>query len=165
MGQIGVLASYKEITGHDSDLAVFRRTLEEYDLASLLACCCRLHILLRTWQNPQDYEAELRLLPRLLPAHLVRRIAQLGFGKFTAINRITLLFMTKEVILCARPGSKPIASQLDVERIGLCLLMANDLVLGYVPRPDDNLLQNVAGLVPFGDLLPRETPMEDIVRN
>ena len=47
MGHIGVLASYKEIIGQEPDLAAFRATLAEYNLGSLLACCCRLHIALQ----------------------------------------------------------------------------------------------------------------------
>src|SRR6185436_8715125 len=86
-------------------------------------------------------------------------------GNISVFNRITLLFMIKEAILYARHDGKSIATGQEVERIGLCFLMANDLVLGYTPQPTDTLLQSVAGLLPFGDLLPRETPMEDMVRN
>jgi hypothetical protein len=165
MGQIGILASYKELTGREADREEFRRTMANYELGALLAFCCRLHIILRTWQNPPDYQAEASLLPRVLPAAIVRQISQLDPKRPTVFNRITPLFMIKEAIQFSDPAGKPIATQDDVERIGVCFLMANDFTLGYIPQPGDTFVQKVAGLMPFGDLLPRETPLEDMVRN
>jgi hypothetical protein len=104
-------------------------------------------------------------LPRLLPAQIVRHIDQLVPERPTVFNRITLLFVIKEAILFAALGGNLVATQDDVERVGVCFLMANDLMLGAIPQSGDSFLQKIAGLLPFGDLLPRETPMEDIVRN
>jgi hypothetical protein len=72
MGQIGILASYKELTGREADRGEFRRTVANYELGALLALCCRLHIILRTWQNPPDYQAEASLLPRVFDPDGVR---------------------------------------------------------------------------------------------
>jgi hypothetical protein len=73
--------------------------------------------------------------------------------------------MIKSALLFAGADGRQPATQGEVEQIGLCFLMASDLVLGYVPKPTDTFLQHVAGLMPFSDLLPRGTTMEDLVRH
>ena len=46
-----------------------------------------------------------------------------------------------------------------------CYLLANDLVLGYVPSPSDGMEQLLAGLMPFYDLIPQEAFPEELIRN
>jgi hypothetical protein len=83
----------------------------------------------------------------------------------SVFNRINLLYMAKQALLVASPDGQPVANRSDIERIGICFLMANDLVLGYEPSKADSLLQSVAGLMPFPELVVRESLVADITRN
>jgi hypothetical protein len=163
---MGVLITWKELTGITPTTVQIQHQLAPYSLQVVLLGLARLSARLVTWQQKQNRKRELdavrQTLPRYYPA-----IANLVAARFDRVilTRITLLYVAKQALSACSLEGRNVETASDDERIMTCCLMANDLLLGRMPSRDDRAIDKAASLLPFSNYLPDFDDPLDISRN
>src|SRR5580704_14514374 len=155
MGRMGILVTWKELRGITPTKAQVQQQLAPYSLQVVLLGLARLSAQLVTWQQKQNSNGELEAIRQMLPGYYP------SIAKLVAVNpdrviltRITLLYVAKQALSVCPLEGRNVETELDDERIMTCCLMANDLLLGRMPRPDDRAIDKAASLLPFSNYLP-----------
>ena len=65
------------------------------------------------------------------------------------VTRVAILYVAKQALLACKKAGCEVTTQRDVEQIMTCCLMANDLLLGRMPAPDETTIDKAASLLPF----------------
>jgi hypothetical protein len=166
VAQLGVLITWREVVGTEPTMDLLRERLEPFRLAAVLLGIARVAALLKTWQNELDFATDRLLAQRHLPTYYARiqRVAAQGKNRIV-FTRLSLLFVAKQACCISAIEGKDIDSPADVEQILVCCLLANDLLLGRMPTPQDNLLDKAATLLPFSNYVPRNSYPRDLARN
>jgi hypothetical protein len=166
MGQMGILITWKELTGIIPAKTQVQQQLAPYSLRGILLGLARLSAQLVTWQQKQNYEGELeavrRMLPRYFPA--IAELVAASSGR-VILTRITLLYVAKQALSVCPLEGREVETAWDDEQIMTCCLMANDLLLGRTPRPEDRVIDKASSLLPFSNYLPDFDDPLDIPRN
>jgi hypothetical protein len=166
MGRLKVLITWKELTGDRPTKELLHGRLARYSLQPVLLGLSRLSAQLVTWQNRHNAVGELeavrRMLPRYYPA--IKKLTDANPDR-VILSRITLLYVAKQALIACPLDGSDIETQWDAEQIMTCSLIANDLLLGRVPRPQDATIDKAASLLPFSNYLPDPDDPFDIPRN
>ena len=163
---MGILITWRELTGAAPTKELLHGRVGRYPLQPVLLGLARLSAQLITWQSRHNAAGELeavrQMLPRYYPA--IKQLTVANRDR-VILSRITLLYVAKQALIaCPRTGNN-IDTQWDDEQIMTCCLMANDLLLGRVPSPDDTTIDKAASLLPFSNYLPDPDDPFDIPRN
>ncbi|HWY69888.1 MAG TPA: hypothetical protein VNX88_14550 [Terriglobales bacterium] len=162
MSRYAVLITYREVVGRESKLLDLLGLLAKYQRNEVIFLLAKLNCVLGTWQNNLDFDVDAKLTRTFLPSYS-KKIDQIRSGTNFRIlfSRIGLLYLVKQSsIACAESGLWP-KTEHDFEAIGLACLMANDLMLPFVPSPQDGTLEKLANTLPFSDYVPHDQyPME-----
>lgn len=163
---MGVLISWKELTGVPPTKAQVQKQLAPYSLQVVLLGLARLSAQLVTWQQKQNSKGELEAVRQMLPRYYPAITALVSARSDRVIlTRITLLYVAKQALSVCPLEGRDVETALDDERIMTCCLMANDLLLGRVPRRDDRVIDKAASLLPFSNYLPDPDDPLDVARN
>ena len=163
---MGILVTWKELRGITPTKAQVQQQLAPYSLQVVLLGLARLSAQLVTWQQKQNSNGELEAIRQMLPGYYP------SIAKLVAVNpdrviltRITLLYVAKQALSVCPLEGRNVETELDDERIMTCCLMANDLLLGRMPRPDDRAIDKAASRLPLSNYLPDFDDPLDIPRN
>lgn len=162
MAKAAVLITYREIFKKEPDLSELHKILKEYERREVIFLLAKLNILLGTWQNTPQFELDQRLSTYLLGG-LQNELRETRGSSLSRVvfSRLTLLYVMKQAcIACPEKGSQLNTRKAHSE-MGVCCLMANDLLLPFIPSPSDGLLERLTNLLPFADYVSHGNyPME-----
>lgn len=163
--QAVLLITYREIRKREPSYEDLDEILRKYERREVVTLFASLNCILRTCHNTPDFELDAELSSVLLPALRFEIAAMRAAGPPRLLfSRITLLFLMKRACLvCPETGLLPKGPSAQ-EDLGLCGLMANDLLLPFAPSPTDNTLTKLANIFPFVDYVPRDQYPFDIAR-
>ena len=164
MAHYAVLITAREILGKEPKLGDLHSLLEKYKRNELIFFIARLNALLGTWQNTPDFAIDAKLTRILLPslAFEIDTLRRASPDRMLC-SRITFLYLIKQAcIACKEDGQTP--GEAGFEKIGLACLMANDLILPFVPSPQDGTLERLANVLPFSDYIPHDQYPIEIAR-
>jgi len=166
MAQVGVLVTWREVTGTVPSMALLQERLAPFQLRYVLLGLARLAALLKTWQNRPEFDVDLLLAQRFLPTFYpaIRRICEASSNRVT-FTRLNVLFVAKQACaICELEGCE-IQSGQDVEAVFSCCLLANDLLLGVLSDTANTNLDKATKLLPFANYVPRDSYPRDLARN
>jgi hypothetical protein len=166
MGHIGVLISWKELTGTQPTRSLVHEHLAAYALQPVLLGLARLSAQLTTWQNRPDTRAELEATRQMLPTYYpaIKRLTMAQPHR-VILTRINILYVAKQALLICETNGQSIATQRDLEKLMACCLMANDLLHERTPRPEDTDIEKAASLLPFANYIPDDSDPLEIARS
>ncbi len=166
MAQVGVLVTWREVTGTAPSMALLQERLAPFRLRAVLLGLARLAALLKTWQNRPDFDVDLLLAQRFLPTFYpaIRRICEAASNRVT-FTRLNLLFVAKQACATCELEGLEIQSGQDIEAVFSCCLLANDLLLGRLADTADTNLDKATNLLPFANYVPRNSYPRDLARN
>jgi len=165
MAQWAVLITYREVFGKEPTLAALHAVLQKYQRSEVVFLLGKLNCLLGTWQNAPNYDLDARLSRILLWNQTGRVFAiRAADNNRVVFSRVTLLYLVKQACLACPEDGLLLNTREAHSDIGLCCLMANDLLLPFVPSPSDGTLQKLANLLPFSDYVAHDHYPFDIAR-
>ena len=131
--------------------------LAPFRLGAVLLGIARVAALLRTWQNELDFTTDRLLARRHLPTYYdrIKRVSGQGQNRIV-FTRLSLLFVAKQACCVSAIEGKDIETSAEAEQVLVCCLLANDLLLGRMPTPEDTSLIKAANLLPVLQLCPTE---------
>ena len=162
MAKFAVLITHREIVGKEPTRDDLGTVLKKYSRREVVNFFGKLNCLLATWQNEPNIERDSKLATYLLPVYQ-ERLQAIRNGPLTRLlfSRLTLLFILKQACLVSPSEGSSVTTDAGRADMGLCCLMANDLVLNSVPSASDDMLRKIANLLPFSDYVPTDHyPME-----
>jgi hypothetical protein len=166
LAQFAVLITFREVFGRKPELYDLRAILSKYQRSEVLFLLAKLNCLLGTWQNTPNFDIDAKLVRALLPDHwyLIDGIRRSNVGRLV-FARISFLYLMKQAcFMSAESGAIPNTPQAYSE-MGKACLMANDLLLPFVPSATDGTLERLANLLPFSDYVPYDHYPMDISRS
>ncbi len=157
MAKAAVLITYREILGKEPELPALHKILKKYERREVIFLLAKVNCLLGTWQNAPYYELDERFSNYLLgDFHLQLKELRRASDTRVVFSRFTLLYLIKQAcIACPEKGAQVNTRRAHSE-IGICCLMANDLVLPFVPKETDGTLERLTNLLPFSDYVSQE---------
>ena len=166
MGRIGVLITWRELTGAKPTKELLHERLARYSLQPVLLGLARLSAQIVTWQSQHNAAGEIEAVRQMLPRYYpdIKQLTVANPDR-VVLSRITLLYVAKQALIACPLAGDEIDTQWDDEQIMSCCLMANDLLLGRVPGPEDTTIDRAATLLPFSNYLPDADDPLDIPRN
>ena len=166
MGQLGLLVSWKELTGTHPTRELLHQNLAPYNVLSVLRGLSSLSAQLITWQNRSDVNAELEAVRQTMPTyyHAIRRLTASHRDR-VILTRANILYVAKQALLACEPSGRDPATAREIERVMVCCLMANDLLHGRTATPDDSVIQMATSLLPFASYIPHSDDLLAIARN
>lgn len=166
MAQVGVLVTWREVTGSMPSMALLEERLAPYRLTAVLLGLARLAGLLKTWQNRPNFDVDRLLAQQLLPTYYpaIRRACEASPNRVT-FARVGLLFLAKQACAICELEGREIEPGQDVETVFSTCLLANDLLLGRLPNSVDTNLDKATNLLPFANYVPRNSYTTDLARN
>jgi hypothetical protein len=162
LAQFAVLITYREILGREPQIADLHALLAKYQRREVIFLFAKLNCLLGTWQNTPNFDVDEKLSQIFLRSYfdqlvMVRR----ANGGRLLFSRITLLYLIKQACLACGEAGELLDNEQAYADIGIACLMANDLLLPFVPGPNDGTLERLANILPFSDYVPSDHyPME-----
>ncbi len=139
MAQFAELITYREVIGEEPTQAILHAILKKYQRREVVLLLATLNCVLGTWENAPKFELDARLSDYLLAPHQqrVQAIRKAKDGK-VAFSRLSILYLIKQACLaCPEAGTLPNGRGAHSD-IGLCVLLANDLLLPFIPSPSDD---------------------------
>jgi len=166
MAQVGVLVTWREVTGTVASMELVQERLAPFRLRAVLLGLARLAAVLKTWQNEPNFDVDRLLAQRFLATYYpaIRRICEAAPNRVT-FTRLNLLFVAKQACAICELEGQEIQSGQDVEAVFSCCLLANDLLLGRSPDSMDTNLDKATNLLPFANYVPRNSYPRDLARN
>jgi hypothetical protein len=160
------LITWKELTGAKPTKELLHGRLARYSLQPILLGFARLSAQLVTWQRRHNAAGEIEALRQMLPRYYpaIKRLAVVDPDR-VILSRISILYVAKQALIACPLAGSDINTQWDDEQVMTCCLMANDLLLGREPSPEDTTIDKVASLLPFSNYLPDPDDPLDIPRN
>lgn len=165
MAQAAVLITHHEVFGANPSIQDLHGILREYRRAEVLVLLSKLNCILGTWRNAPDFDLDTRLCRLVFPNYrsTIEAIRKDKVGR-VLLSRLTILYLIKQACLACPADGERVEYPRDVERIGVCCLMANDLILTTKPSPQDATLERLTSLLPFSDYVSHEEFPNDIAR-
>ena len=163
---MGVLITWKELTGDNPTKELLHKRIAAYSLQPVLLGLARLSAQLVTWQNKHNTAGELEAARQMLPTYYpeIKRLTAANPDR-VILSRITILYVAKQALIACPLAGSDINTLWDAEQIMTCCLMANDLLLGRPPSPLDTTIDKAVSLLPFSNYLPDPDDPLDIPRN
>jgi hypothetical protein len=166
MAQYGVTVTWSELTGQRPTIEQLREQLAPYGLSSVFLGLARISAILKTFLNRYEEIRQLDIIRRTLPGFYESIKARLAANSNrVAITRTSILFVAKQALLTCSAHGPDAANMADVERITMCCLMANDLLLAQPAGPDDPTMAKAASMLTFSTYVPQDSYPLDIARN
>lgn len=163
MAKFAELLTFREITEGEPKLDDLHEILRKYRRVDVILLLSALNCLLGTWQNEPQFDQDARLADYFLFGfhQQLQAIRNAGKSQKVVFSRIGILYLMKQsCIACPDTGPAPSTRSAHSD-VGLCFLMANDLLLPFVPSPSDDTLRRMANLLPFTDYISHDHyPME-----
>jgi hypothetical protein len=165
LAQYAVLITHREILGYEPKLSELHSVLAPYRRKVVVLLLAKLNSLLRTWENTPDFEIDAKLTRIILPSYALRidKLRGATNGRIL-FSRITFLYLVKQACIACSDDGQPLGGPKGVEAIGLACLMANDLMLPFMPSPQDGTLEKLANILPFTDYMPQDQYPIEIAR-
>jgi hypothetical protein len=166
MAQLGVLITWREVTGTEPTQDLLHQRLAPFRLEAVLVGFSRLAATLKTWQNAPSFDVDRRLAHQFLPRYrgALSQIYDRG-GNRVVFARISILFVLKQACsVCADQG-RDVQAPDDIEQLLSCCLIGNDLVLARLPGAGDTAIERATSLLPFTNYVPNNTYPTDLARN
>jgi len=154
VARAAVLITYREIFGKEPDLSGLHAILRKYERREVLFLLAKLNCLLGTWQNTPQFELDRRFSVYLLGGvqNDLKRIYATGESRIV-FSRLTILYLMKQACLACLEKGAQVNTRNAHSEIGICCLMANDLLLPFIPSQSDGSLERLTSLLPFADYL------------
>src|SRR5882762_5503312 len=135
MDGFAFLISWWSLTGRRPTIGDLQEILRRYSLLTVLYGLTRISLKLRSWENSPTPEADREMVRSLFPSSLIRQIEaqRANYPDSLLFHRVTILFLIKEALLNCPDEGSDINRPEDLFAFSECYLLANDLVLGYVP--------------------------------
>ncbi len=162
MAKAAILITYREIFGKEPELSALHNILNKYERREVIFLLAKVNCLLGTWQNAPHYELDERFSNYLL-GDFHRELKELRRASDIRVvfSRFTLLYLIKQACVACPVKGAQVNTRGAHSEIGICCLMANDLVLPFVPKESDGPLERLTNLLPFSDYISHDHyPME-----
>jgi hypothetical protein len=103
-------------------------------------------------QHKQNHEGEREVVRQMLPRYYpaIAQLVAASSGR-VILRRKTLLYVAKQAVSVCPLVGRDVETGLDDEQIMTCCVMANDLLFGRRPRPEDTVVDKAASLRPFSN--------------
>ena len=157
-----VLITYREVFGKEPAIHDLHAILKKYKRNEVITFLGKLNCLLGTWRNAPEKDLDEKLANYML-SKFRDRLARLRQGPNVRIvfSRLTLLYLIKQASFASPDDGSNLVSGEGRSDIGVCCLMANDLVLPFASSSSDSTVRRLASLLPFSDYMPMDHyPME-----
>jgi hypothetical protein len=154
LARFAVLITHREVLGRAPKLQELHAILKKYERKEVVFLLAKLNCILGTWQNEPQFETDEKLSNYLLK-DFARDLARIrrGSGSRVVFSRFTMLYLMKQACLMSPEHGLQLNTREAHSDIGLCCLMANDLVLPFIPAPSDGVLERLTNLLPFSDYI------------
>jgi hypothetical protein len=160
-----VLVTYNDILRRRPTLADLRAILTRYTRREVIALLGTMNCLLGTWQNEPQFEIDAKLSALLLRDYDYQiRSLRTSQAARLVFSRLTLLYLAKQACLTCPEGGLTVNNPRAHAEVGLCCLMANDLLLPFMPNPSDGTLERIVSLMPFSNYVPHDHYAFDMAR-
>lgn len=163
--QAAVLITFWEIFGRRPTRSDLHAVLKQYQRREVVLFLATLNCLLRTWQNDPEFDLDSKLADLVLKAYK-QKIHDIRTGEPSKLlfSRIGLLYLVKQACDACPEIGAPVGNDTGHADIGLCCLMANDLLLPFLPSSTDSVVHKIANLLPFTDYVAQDNYAMDIAR-
>lgn len=160
--RFAVLITYREVFGKEPGLEELRSLLRKYRRREVIAFLANLNCLLGTWRNAPEAGLDLQLSAYILARYRERLDAiRKSPHEHLVFSRLTILYLLKQACIACADEGPDLTSEPARNDLGICCLMANDLVLPFLPGPANSVLHKLANILPFSDYVSLDHyPME-----
>jgi hypothetical protein len=157
LAQFAVLITYREIIKKEPSLAELHAVLGKYQRREVIFLLAKLNCFLGTWQNTPQFDLDARFSDYLLTdfRQPLQRIRQADSSR-VVFSRIGILYLIKQACIACPENGPLLDTRSALSDVGLCFLMANDLLLPFVPSPSNSILERIANLLPFADYISQD---------
>jgi hypothetical protein len=165
LAQFALLATHRDIIGHEPQVPELRSILAKYERREVIFLLAKLNAVLGTWKNEPNFEADAQISRLFLKNHL-NQLAELkrqGPAR-VVFSRMTLLYLVKQACVASGETGALLNNDDAVADIGLAALMANDLMLPFLPSNQNGTLERIANLFPFADYISTDGYATEIAR-
>lgn len=166
MPKLGVLLTYSEVYGEKRTLDDLHRILAPFSFESVLVTLGKINVVMRTWLNEPDVEAD-RAVCRLLFGDDLERVEETRRqfeDPAVAFTRLTVLLVCKQAgKACALEGRRVDDGE-GYLAIGQCCLIANDLLDSLRFQPNSPIRDKAVSLILYSNYMAREKYVHDIAR-
>ena len=162
MAKFAVLITYREIFNKEPSLAELQAILEKYQRREVIFLFAKLNCLLGTWQNTPQFDLDARFSDYLLSdfRENLGRMRRRDNSR-VVFSRLGILYLIKQACLTCPEDGEPPNTRSAHSDLGVFFLIANDLLLPFVPSPSDDILKRMANILPFSDYVSHDHyPME-----
>jgi hypothetical protein len=157
-----VLVTCREILQKEPAVDDLHAILKKYQRNEVILFLGKLNCLLGNWKNEPAKELDRALSNYVLQKYRARLdLIRKGPNVRIVFSRLTLLYLVKQACLVCPETGLNLTSEQGRTDVGVCCLMANDLVLPFVPNRSNSILQKLANILPFADYISADHyPME-----
>lgn len=134
MPRFAVLVTYREVFGKEPEVRDLHAILKKYQRDEVITFLGKLNCLLGTWRNEPQKGLDEKLANYMLSG-CRDRLDRGRQGPIVRIvfSRLTLLYLIKQACFVSPDDGSNLVSDEGRNDIGVCCLMANDLVLPFAP--------------------------------
>jgi hypothetical protein len=165
LAQFALLATHRDLIGREPQISELRALLAKYQRREVIFLLAKLNAVLGTWKNAPDFDRDNEVSRIFLKSHF-NHLTELKLGGPARVvfSRMTLLYLLKQACLASGENGALVNSDEAVADIGLAALMANDLMLPFLPSSRDGTLERLANLFPFSDYISNDGYATEIAR-
>jgi hypothetical protein len=159
-----VYITYEELTGNKPIISDLLSVVQKFRRRDLVIVLARLNLLVSIGTTAQALATDRQLCNLVFRVHhLAVENLRLRYEYRVVFNRLSLLFLLKQVLLTGIDDAAPFTEN-DIEQVGLLCLMSNDLLIPRRPERTDTLLETLHNFMLFSDYFPRDFYIRDCAR-
>lgn len=164
--RFSVLITHRDIVGGAPENSELQNLLSKYQRREVIFLISKLSAVLGTWRNAPNIYLDEQLSRIFLKKYRDLLIELRQGSELTRIvfSRITLLYLLKQACLASPENGAVVSSEEAYADIGLAALMANDLLLPFIPSDHRSTLEKLASIMPFSDYMSNEGYAIEIAR-
>ncbi len=165
MAQFAVLATHRDVVGREPQVSELQSLLAKYQRREVIFLLAKLNAVLGTWKNEPNFELDNELSRIFLKIYL-NQLAELKRQGPTRVvfSRMTLLYLVKQACVASGETGALVNTDAAAADIGLAALMANDLMLPFLPSSRDGTLERLTNLFPFADYISTDGYATEVAR-
>jgi hypothetical protein len=154
MAQAAVLITYREILKREPTRNDLHNILKKYKRREFVTLLGQLNCLLGTWQNAPNFDVDGQLSALLLQKHNYEiESLRASTERRVVFSRLALLYLVKQSCIACPDDGLLVQTEEARNEVGLCCLLANDLLLPFAPSPADGTIKKIANILPFADYI------------
>jgi hypothetical protein len=163
--QFAELTTYREVIGEEPTMSGLHAILKKYQRCEVIFLLAKINCLLGTWENAPKFDLDARFSDYLLSAFRseLQKIRNVK-SKKVVFSRLSILFLMKQACIACPEVGLLLNTRSAHSDVGVCVLLANDLLLPFIPSPSDDILKRLANLLPFVDYISHEQYSMEIGR-